>query len=41
VWRKGSVVFKRLPELKSRIEQLEEQVAELTRALTQSERSSG
>jgi UDP-3-O-[3-hydroxymyristoyl] glucosamine N-acyltransferase len=41
VWRRGSVVFKRLPELKSRIEQLEEQVAELTRALTQSERSSG
>jgi UDP-3-O-[3-hydroxymyristoyl] glucosamine N-acyltransferase len=41
VWRKGSVVFKRLPELKSRIEQLEEQVAELTRALTETERSSG
>lgn len=41
VWRKGSVVFTRLPELKPRIEQLEEQVAELRRALTQSERSSG
>ena len=29
-WRRGSVLFKRLPELKRRIEQLEAQVAQLT-----------
>ena len=39
-WRKASVLFRRLPELKRRIEQLEAQVAELNRALSQSERSS-
>jgi UDP-3-O-[3-hydroxymyristoyl] glucosamine N-acyltransferase len=39
-WRKASVLFRRLPELKRRIEQLEAQVAELTRALSQPERSS-
>jgi UDP-3-O-[3-hydroxymyristoyl] glucosamine N-acyltransferase len=39
-WRKASVLFRRLPEMKRRIEQLEAQVAELTRALSQSERSS-
>jgi UDP-3-O-[3-hydroxymyristoyl] glucosamine N-acyltransferase len=39
-WRKASVVFRRLPELKKRIEQLEAQVAELTRALSQPERPS-
>jgi len=31
-WRKASAVFRRLPELKRRIEQLEAQLAELTRA---------
>jgi UDP-3-O-[3-hydroxymyristoyl] glucosamine N-acyltransferase len=30
-WRKASVIFRRLPELKKRIEQLEAQLAELTR----------
>ena len=39
-WRKASVLFRRLPEMKRRIEQLEARVAELTRALTQPERSS-
>ncbi len=39
-WRKASVLFRRLPEMKRRIEQLEAQVAELTRALSQPERSS-
>jgi UDP-3-O-[3-hydroxymyristoyl] glucosamine N-acyltransferase len=39
-WRKASVVFRRLPELKKRIEQLEAQLAELARALTHAERSS-
>ena len=38
-WRKASVLFRRLPEMKRRIEQLEAQVAELTRALSQPERS--
>jgi len=32
-WRKASVIFRRLPELKKRIEQLEAQLAELTRRL--------
>ena len=39
-WRKASVLFRRLPEMKRRIEQLEARVAELTRALSQPERSS-
>ena len=39
-WRKASVLFRRLPEIKRRIEQLEARVQELTRALSQSERSS-
>ena len=39
-WRKASVLFRRLPEMKRRIEQLEAQVAELTRALSQPERPS-
>jgi UDP-3-O-[3-hydroxymyristoyl] glucosamine N-acyltransferase len=39
-WRKASVLFRRLPEMKRRIEQLEARVVELTRALSQSERSS-
>ena len=39
-WRKASVLFRRLPEMKRRIEQLEAQVAELTRALSPPERSS-
>jgi UDP-3-O-[3-hydroxymyristoyl] glucosamine N-acyltransferase len=39
-WRKASVVFRRLPELKKRIEQVEAQVTELARALAQPERSS-
>jgi UDP-3-O-[3-hydroxymyristoyl] glucosamine N-acyltransferase len=39
-WRKASVVFRRLPEMKRRIEQLEARVAELTRALSHPERSS-
>ncbi len=39
-WRKASVLFRRLPEMKRRIEQLEAQVTELTRALSQPERSS-
>jgi UDP-3-O-[3-hydroxymyristoyl] glucosamine N-acyltransferase len=42
-WRKASVLFRRLPELKRRIERLEAQIAELTeltRALSQPERSS-
>jgi UDP-3-O-[3-hydroxymyristoyl] glucosamine N-acyltransferase len=39
-WRKASVLFRRLPEMKRRIEQLEAQVEELTRALSQPERSS-
>jgi UDP-3-O-[3-hydroxymyristoyl] glucosamine N-acyltransferase len=39
-WRKASVLFRRLPEMKRRIEQLEAGVAELTRALSQPERSS-
>ena len=39
-WRKASVVFRRLPELKKRIEQLEARVAELTRAVSDSEGSS-
>ena len=30
-WRKASVLFRRLPEMKRRIEQLEARVAELTR----------
>ena len=39
-WRKASVLFRRLPEMKRRIEQLEARVAELTRVLSQPERSS-
>lgn len=39
-WRKASVVFRRLPELKRRIERLEAQIAEFTHALSQPERSS-
>jgi UDP-3-O-[3-hydroxymyristoyl] glucosamine N-acyltransferase len=39
-WRKASVLFRRLPEMKRRIEQLEAQVDKLTRALSQPERSS-
>jgi len=39
-WRKASVLFRRLPEMKRRIEQLEARVAELTRALSLLERSS-
>jgi UDP-3-O-[3-hydroxymyristoyl] glucosamine N-acyltransferase len=39
-WRKASVLFRRLPEMKRRIEHLEARVAELTRALSQPERSS-
>ncbi|HVQ14117.1 MAG TPA: UDP-3-O-(3-hydroxymyristoyl)glucosamine N-acyltransferase [Vicinamibacterales bacterium] len=39
-WRKASVLFRRLPEMKRRIEQLEARVAELMRALSQPERSS-
>ena len=39
-WRKASVLFRRLPEMKRRIEQLEARVAELTSALSQPERSS-
>ena len=39
-WRKASVLFRRLPEMKRRIEQLEARIAELTRALSQPERSS-
>ena len=39
-WRKASVLFRRLPEMKRRIEQLEARVTELTRALSQPERSS-
>ncbi len=39
-WRKASVLFRRLPEMKRRIEQLEARVAELTRALSHPERSS-
>ena len=39
-WRKASVLFRRLPEMKRRIEQLEARVIELTRALPQPERSS-
>ena len=39
-WRKASVLFRRLPEMKRRIEQLEARVAELTRALSPPERSS-
>ena len=39
-WRKASVLFRRLPEMKRRIEQLEARVQELTRALSQPERSS-
>jgi UDP-3-O-[3-hydroxymyristoyl] glucosamine N-acyltransferase len=38
-WRKASVLFRRLPEMKRRIEQLEARVQELTRALTLPERS--
>ena len=39
-WRKASVLFRRLPEMKRRIEQLEARVAELTQALSHPERSS-
>ena len=39
-WRKASVLFRRLPEMKRRIEQLEARVAELTQALSPPERSS-
>jgi UDP-3-O-[3-hydroxymyristoyl] glucosamine N-acyltransferase len=39
-WRKASVLFRRLPEMKRRIELLEAQVDRLTRALSQPERSS-
>ncbi|HEU4690001.1 MAG TPA: UDP-3-O-(3-hydroxymyristoyl)glucosamine N-acyltransferase [Vicinamibacterales bacterium] len=39
-WRKASVLFRRLPEMKRRIEQLEARIVELTRALSQPERSS-
>ena len=39
-WRKASVLFRRLPELKRRIEQLEARVAELTRAQSSREGSS-
>ena len=39
-WRKASVLFRRLPEMKRRIEQLEAREAELTSALSHPERSS-
>ena len=39
-WRKASVLFRRLPEMKRRIEQLEARVAELTQALSHPERLS-
>lgn len=39
-WRKASVLFRRLPEMKRRIEQLEARIVELTHALSQPERSS-
>lgn len=38
-WRKASVVFRRLPELKRRIEELEARLAELLQAHERSERS--
>jgi UDP-3-O-[3-hydroxymyristoyl] glucosamine N-acyltransferase len=39
-WRKASVLFRRLPELKRRIERLEAQLAELSRSTSEPERSS-
>jgi UDP-3-O-[3-hydroxymyristoyl] glucosamine N-acyltransferase len=39
-WRKASVLFKRLPELKRRIEELEQRLASLTGAESKPERSS-
>jgi UDP-3-O-[3-hydroxymyristoyl] glucosamine N-acyltransferase len=39
-WRKASVLFKRLPELKRRIEQLEQRLARLTGTDSKPERSS-